>query len=291
MQSSTVVVASLLWLVQLAVAVPANKSLDSSSCNCVCGVNGRSNRIVGGAETVAHEFPWLAGLFRQGKLYCGASVLTKNYLVTAAHCVNSFEPSEIRVYLGGHNIAKDFTELRRVKRIIDHEGFDIFTFNNDIALLELDKPLRYGPTIQPACLPNGNERDFTGMLGIVAGWGRIEEKRPPSKTLRSVVVPIWSQEQCLEAGYGSKKISENMMCAGYHDGKKDACQGDSGGPMHKMGSEGSMEVIGVVSWGRGCARPNLPGIYTRIVNYLPWIHEKLQGECLCVPKDVAARNV
>uniref|UniRef100_A0A182LYV2 Vitamin K-dependent protein C n=1 Tax=Anopheles culicifacies TaxID=139723 RepID=A0A182LYV2_9DIPT len=194
-----------------------------------------------------------------------------------------------RVYLGGHNIAKDYTELRRVKRIMDHEDFDIFTFNNDLALLELDKPLRYGPTIQPACLPDGSVLDFTGSIGVVAGWGRVEEKRAPSKTLRSVEVPIWSQEQCLDAGYGSKKISANMMCAGYHDGQKDACQGDSGGPMHKMGLFGSMEVIGVVSWGRGCARPNLPGIYTRIVNYLPWIHEKLANECLCPPKDIARR--
>ncbi|XP_053674146.1 transmembrane protease serine 9-like [Anopheles nili] len=250
--------------------------------DALCGVGGRTNRIVGGTETTAHQFPWLAGLFRQGKLYCGASVVSRNFLVTAAHCVNSFEPSEIRVYLGGHNIAKDYTELRRVKRIIDHEDFDIFTFNNDIALLELDKPLRYGPTIQPACLPDGSVMDFTGTLGVVAGWGRIEEKRPPSKTLRSVEVPIWSHEQCLEAGYGSKKISPNMMCAGYHDGQKDACQGDSGGPMHKMGLFGSMEVIGVVSWGRGCARPNLPGIYTRLVNYLPWIHEKLAQELALV---------
>ncbi|XP_055594398.1 trypsin 3A1-like [Uranotaenia lowii] len=262
----------------------------NSSCDCVCGINGRSNRIVGGVESEAHEYPWLAGLFRQGKLYCGASVVTKNYLITAAHCVNSFEPSEIRVYLGGHNIAKDYTELRRIKRIVDHEDFDIFTFNNDIALLELDKPLRYGPTIQPACLPDGNTLDFAGSLAIVAGWGRVEEQRPPSKTLRSVVVPIWTQQQCLESGYGNKKITDNMMCAGFHDGKKDACQGDSGGPMHKMGSAGSMEVIGVVSWGRGCARPNLPGIYTRIVNYLPWIMQKLEGECVCVPRDVAARN-
>lgn len=65
-----------------------------------------------------------------------------------------------QVYLGGHNIAKDYTELRRVKRIVDHEDFDIFTFNNDIALLELDKPLRYGPTIQPACLPDGSKHFF-----------------------------------------------------------------------------------------------------------------------------------
>uniref|UniRef100_A0A182N9T6 Peptidase S1 domain-containing protein n=1 Tax=Anopheles dirus TaxID=7168 RepID=A0A182N9T6_9DIPT len=294
MNRSSSVQLKALWVLMLATlaaplqAAPVNNN-SSESCDCVCGVGGRTNRIVGGSETSAHQFPWLAGLFRQGKLYCGASVVSRNFLVTAAHCVNSFEPSEIRVYLGGHIIAKDYTELRRVKRIIDHEDFDIFTFNNDIALLELDKPLRYGPTIQPACLPDGSVMDFTGTIGVVAGWGRVEEKRAPSKTLRSVEVPIWSHEQCLDAGYGSKKISANMMCAGYHDGQKDACQGDSGGPMHKMGLFGSMEVIGVVSWGRGCARPNLPGIYTRIVNYLPWIHQKLANECLCPPKDIARR--
>jgi guanylate cyclase len=105
--------------------------------------------------------------------------------------------------------------------------------------------------------------------------------------LRSVVVPIWTRDQCLEAGYGNKRISENMMCAGYHDGKKDACQGDSGGPMHMEGASGSMEIVGVVSWGRGCARPNLPGIYTKVVNYLPWIHEKMGNECLCEARNVA----
>lgn len=62
-------------------------------------------------------------------------------------------------------------------------------------------------------------------------------------------------------------------------------QGDSGGPMHKEGPTGSMDIIGVVSWGRGCARPNLPGIFTKVVNYLPWINKKLESECLCTPKN------
>ena len=129
--------------------------------------------------------------------------------------------------------------------------------------------------------------DFAGSLGIVAGWGRTEEKAPPSKILRSVTVPIWTRDQCLEAGYGNKRISENMMCAGFHDGRKDACQGDSGGPMHMEGTSGSMEIVGVVSWGRGCARPNLPGIYTKVVNYLPWIYGKMGSECLCSARNVA----
>lgn len=119
----------------------------------------------------------------------------------------------------------------------------------------------------------------------MAGWGRTNEKEEPSKTLRSVILPVWSEEQCSEAGYGPSRLTENMLCAGFHDGKKDACQGDSGGPMHMEGVTGSMEIIGLVSWGRGCARPNLPGIYTRVINYLPWINNKIKNEgCLCSPK-------
>lgn len=78
----------------------------------------------------------------------------------------------------------------------------------------------------------------------MAGWGRLDEHDTLADTLRSVTVPIWSREQCLDAGYGKKRISENMICAGYHDGKKDACQGDSGGPMHMTGPTGSVEIIG-----------------------------------------------
>lgn len=127
-------------------------------------------------------------------------------------------------------------------------------------------------------------QDFAERLSIIAGWGRTDEKLPPSQILREVVVPVWSQEQCMEAGYGNKRITGNMMCAGYHDGKKDACQGDSGGPMHIEGATGSMEIVGLVSWGRGCARPNLPGIYTRVVNYLDWIKKQMGNECMCTPR-------
>lgn len=126
----------------------------------MCGIRGRTNRIVGGDETAAHEFPWLSGLSKQGKLYCGASLISDKLLLTAAHCVYGTEPREIRVYLGGHNITKDYSEQRRVKRIMEHEDFDIISFNNDIAILEMDKPVKFGPTIQPVCLPDISKNNF-----------------------------------------------------------------------------------------------------------------------------------
>ncbi|KAG5671024.1 hypothetical protein PVAND_001242 [Polypedilum vanderplanki] len=262
-------------------AVPSKERSSDSSCDCVCGVRGREQKIVGGAETQPNEYPWIAGLFKQNKLYCGAAIISQKYLLTAAHCVSNFEPREIRAFVGGHNISRDYTEKKRIKKIIYHDDFDIFSFDNDIALLELDSPILYGPRVSSVCLPSGDETDFTNRLTVIAGWGRLGEKSQTSSTLRSVIVPIWSSKECMAAGYGATRITENMMCGGYPEGEKDACQGDSGGPMVSEGPTGSMEVVGIVSWGRGCARKSLPGIYTKITNYLDWIHEHMEGECMC----------
>lgn len=123
----------------------------------VCGVQGRTNRIVGGKITAPNDQPWMAGLWRQGKFYCGATVISTKYLITAAHCVYTFDHREIRVYLGGHDITKDYTEIRTIKSTQEHEYYDGVSFNNDIALIELDKPIKFGPRVQPACLPDGGE--------------------------------------------------------------------------------------------------------------------------------------
>lgn len=166
----------------------------------------------------------MVGLSKQGKLYCGASLISHNFVMTAAHCVNGIEAQEIRVYLGGHNITQDYTDVRRVRTIHAHENFDIITFDNDIALLQLDRSVRFGPTVQPGCLPDGSVTDYAGAMTIIAGWGRVGEKKPTSPLLRALIVPVWSQEQCYQSDYGQKRITTNMMCAGYHDGQKDACQ-------------------------------------------------------------------
>ncbi|XP_044727947.1 transmembrane protease serine 9-like [Chrysoperla carnea] len=271
----------------------------AKDCDCVCGLNSRHMRIVGGNVTKVHEFPWMAGISRHGKLYCGASLITRRHLLTAAHCIDGFDLDGIEITLGKHYIETDQKDTgaesvgsirisspmeRKIKSVKTHSDFNIFTFNNDIAVLELDAPVEFSETLQPVCLPPRAGANYTSRLGLVTGWGRVEESKPASNLLRKVSVPIWSRQQCLDAGYGRRRITENMICAGYHDGKKDACQGDSGGPMHLLGNSGSLEIVGVVSWGRGCARPNYPGIYTRVANYLDWLHESLNGECLCPPK-------
>lgn len=144
--------------------------------------------------------------------------------MTAAHCLNGFETNEVRIYIGGHNITSDYTDIRRIKEVYEHEYFDIISFNNDIAIIEMDKPVAFGPKVQPACLPKGQFEDYSGKYTLIAGWGRTGEKEFTSKGLQSVIVPIWSREQCAESEYGKKRITDNMMCAGFPEGAKDACQ-------------------------------------------------------------------
>lgn len=258
-----------------------------NNCDCVCGQIHRQMRVVGGNVSKPHEFPWIAGLTRGGEFYCGASLITKKHILTAAHCVNGFNIREISVVLADHNrLAPNRLSniiVRNLRSIKEHELFDANTFNNDIAVLEMDVPVDFTTTVQPACLPHSALSDYSGKTAVVAGWGKTAENEITSDVLRKVSFPVWSTEECYNSNYGRRKIFDNMFCAGFAAGKKDACQGDSGGPLHVSNNEGVMEIIGLVSWGRGCGRPNLPGIYTKVNNYLDWVQDALGDECLCHP--------
>jgi hypothetical protein len=148
------------------------------------------------------------------------------YLQKPPNC--RFAAREFTVVLADHDRDSDDRLsniiVRGVNDIKEHEAFDPFSFNNDIAVLELDEPVDFGVDVQTACLPRAGNVDYSGQTAVVAGWGRLGEKEKPSRVLRKVAVPVWSKQDCYNSGYGEKKISENMFCAGYPDGKKDACQ-------------------------------------------------------------------
>ncbi|KAH8252332.1 hypothetical protein KR038_006907, partial [Drosophila bunnanda] len=164
-------------------------------------------------------------------------------------------------------------KIKRVSRVLIHPNYSTRNFDSDIALIRFNEPVRLGIDMHPVCLPLASE-SYAGQTAVVTGWGALSEGGPVSDTLQEVEVPILSQQECRESNYGESKITDNMICAGYvEQGGKDSCQGDSGGPMHVLGSGEAYQLAGIVSWGEGCAKPNAPGVYTRVSNFNQWIEE------------------
>lgn len=94
--------------------------------------------------------------------------------------------------------------------------------------------------------------------------------------LNQIHVPIISQSQCSQRGWYSGKLTENMICAGYPEGRRDSCQGDSGGPL-MCRTDGRWRLYGLTSWGEECAAAHKPGVYTRVNRYLEWLEDKTEG--------------
>lgn len=163
-----------------------------------------------------------------------------------------------------------------------HQNYVMRTVDNDIALLRLASPIVYSPYAVPICLPTRTlaERELWSVdLHTVSGWGKRSENGPISVLLRRTKVPRIRKQTCVEQS--GVPLTENMFCAGYFDGRSDSCKGDSGGPLVTKYKK-TYFLLGIVSWGKGCARPGNYGIYTRVSNYLEWIHNQTatpaQGE-------------
>ncbi|XP_032455885.1 serine protease 38 isoform X1 [Nasonia vitripennis] len=243
--------------------------------NCVCGVS-RQTRIVNGDVTSTYEFPWAVAITYQGMHHCGASLITRRHLLTAGHCISGFQ----KKYFG---LRFADNQVYRIKSMKVHEQYDRHSFNNDIAIIELDREVPLDSAVKTVCLPDAASFNYVGRTAVAIGWGRIGEGEPVSEELRKVDLPIMSRDECELSEYPKNRVTENMFCAGYLDGERDSCNGDSGGPLQVRGAKGAMRVVGLVSFGRGCARPNFPGVYTKVTNYLDWIGEHVRGECVCSP--------
>ncbi|CRK97944.1 CLUMA_CG011317, isoform A [Clunio marinus] len=262
-------------------ATPA--PLENGRIQCGVRPHYKSGRIVGGKASAFGEFPWQVlvrestwlGLFTKNK--CGGVLISNNYVVTAAHCQPGFLASLVAVF-GEYDISGDLESKRsvskNVKRVIVHRQYDAATFENDLAILELESPIRYDTHIVPICMPPDGA-EFTGKVATVSGWGRLKYGGGVPSVLQEVQVPIIENSVCQEmfaaAGH-TKKILSSFLCAGYANGQKDSkWDGDSGGPLVMQRSDGRYQLVGTVSHGIKCASPLLPGVYMRTNFYKPWI--------------------
>ncbi|XP_053328030.1 serine protease 27-like [Spea bombifrons] len=251
--------------------------------SAVCGTPTMSERIVGGVDAKRGEWPWQVSLQSNGKHFCGGSLITNSWVLLAAHCFESTDNvSLFTAYLGAFqlsNLSDPNVVSVGVKQIIVHPDFMYEGSSGDIALVQLERPVQYTKSILPVCLPSLAVPLEAGTLCWATGWGDIHAGvvLPPPKKLQKVEVAVIDRNTC-ESMYQSSLgynpmfhlIQEDMICAGYKEGQKDACQGDSGGPLVCKMNNAWLQ-LGIISWGVGCANPKNPGVYTRVQFYNAWI--------------------
>ncbi|XP_067872539.1 transmembrane protease serine 9 isoform X2 [Heterodontus francisci] len=264
-----------------------NDCLDQSDeTDCDCGTPLTSNRIVGGMNAAIGEWPWQVSLHIVGIGHeCGATVVSSTWLISAAHCFISFEdPRSWEAVLGTiyRNDQSSTAVKRKLKRIIVHPLFEPSALDYDVALLELTSPVSFSRSIQPVCLPSPTHVFPSGKNCTITGWGSLSENNGSLPIiLQKATVHIFNQSECVKLY--SYPVTPQMICAGFVTGKVDACQGDSGGPMVCEESPGKWFLAGIVSWGEGCARPNKPGIYTRVTAIQDWAQHTMSLSNTIIP--------
>ncbi|XDV32502.1 hypothetical protein PO909_003297 [Leuciscus waleckii] len=247
-----------------------------------CGTRAKLPRIIGGVEATLGRWPWQVSLYYSNRHICGGSIITHQWIVTAAHCVHNYRLPQVSswvVYAGiiTSNSAK-LAEYQgfAVERIIYNKNYNHRTHDNDIALVKLRTPLNFSDTIRPVCLPQYDHDLPGGTQCWISGWGytQPDDVHIP-EVLKEAPVPLISTKKCNSSCMYNGEITPRMLCAGYTEGKVDACQGDSGGPLVCQ-DENVWRLVGVVSWGTGCAEPNHPGVYTKVAEFLGWIYEIIE---------------
>ncbi|MCZ2127321.1 MAG: trypsin-like serine protease [Anaerolineales bacterium] len=262
-------------------------------------------RIVGGSQVALEDAPWQAALVSHGAVdlfqgqFCGGSLIDKDWVLTAAHCVTEDDgsvslPGSIDIIVGIKDLDHPAPGYQRVtlNAIIRHPAYNKgATFNSDIALLKLSSSVTLGgsgatktSTISIATPAIG---DLTGKYSFITGWGKIyPNQNIYDPYLNGAIVPIISNQAC-SAKYGAGKITDNMLCAGYKAGGVDSCQGDSGGPLAVFNDVYEPILAGIVSWGNGCANKKYPGVYARVSQYTDWIYQQIKGTSATYESDGA----
>lgn len=256
----------------------------------VCGRQHiqRVSKVVGGNDTYDGEFPWTVSVRRNDHHHCGGVIVAARWVLTAAHCLQSRLPSAFQVRIGEYHLhqpdyhSKDYD----VEKVVIHHNYtgiiksSLTSMNSaDIALLKTKRDITMNEYAWPVCFPT-LDANFAGQEGIVVGWGKRNEKSDAySDRLQKAKLSIIDNKVCrnwFRLAGRDMQINDQLICAGYRAGGTDACHGDSGGPLlSKIDDQWS--VIGVVSTGIGCARPLLPGLYSRVSSYVNWI-EKYTSE-------------
>lgn len=258
---------------KLLVIITATLSLTAHAAKIETkGFEFRPN-IVGGVDAVKGEFPFQVSLQSpSGSHFCGGSLVKKNFVLTAAHCVAGWNKAN-KIVVGLHDRSdKAGTETFTAVKVTAHPQYNRSTLDYDYAVLKLSGDSKFR-TIDlnntEIVIPEDGQEPFNVMT---SGWGTTSEGSSGlPRILQKVEVPLVTQKNCNAPTSYNGDITDRMICAGYVEGGKDSCQGDSGGPLFVKQTSGDFLLVGVVSWGEGCARANKFGVYSKVNNQIDWI--------------------
>jgi len=242
----------------------------------------KQTTIVGGEDAKENHYPFMVSLQQKSNNFhfCGGSLLNETTVITAAHCTVNANPGSLQVALGKHSLSteEDTQQIIDVKSIVVHPDFSYYTLVNDVSIIHLAEPAVLNKYVQPINLP---EKDASpeGYTKII-GWGTLKSGGQTPDILQKAKVKVVDFEECAEAyGSSSNSVREGMMCAAAPG--KDSCQGDSGGPLFK-----GRTLLGLTSWGYGCAQEKYPGVYTNVSSFVDFIGVHLNpDEDSCYDED------
>ena len=258
-----------------------------------------TQRIYGGEEAEAGEYPWNVIIEITHGRFCGGSIVGVDWVLTAGHCLlnnmytycNNKEGNRgcklispegvvaIRAGVHNRNVYDDNWQRRIAVEVLIHPYFSYTKkrIDSDVGLIRVSVPFVYNRRVNRVCLP------ADGVAGsllhnddlFVSGWGKTNYTHL-SNVLQKITVPYVDRARCNSNESYKGVITESMFCAGYQTGKIDACQGDSGGPLVYLGSNGTFVQGGIVSWGIMCAKENFYGVYTNLAYFYDWIMDYIK---------------
>ena len=229
-----------------------------------------------------------SSLLNQG---CGGALVADRYVITAAHCTSGRAASDLKIAVGDTTFAlagEASSFIINVKTIKQHPDYSASNTQNDISILELEQPvdLTAYPNIKPICLP-AQDTTYADREATVSGWGTLSSGGNLVAHLQEVDVTVFADGNC---GMMDSYMTPDMMCAGVKEGGKDSCQGDSGGPLFTsdLANNNAQTLIGVVSWGFGCAAAGQLGVYAEVSHFRSWIDSQLTNSNTCSPPSSSA---
>ena len=227
-------------------------------------------RIVGGNQAARSRYPYFSRVDDSGGPHCGGVLIHNDIILTAAHCASTRLSTVVNAYVTSGNYESQIT--RSVQYVIKHPNYSTISRSNDFAIIKLATPIN---SVTPISLNDDASLPRTGDGVTVIGVGSRKEGGASTGVLNEVLVNVISDFTCnLPQSYDGQVIPTTMFCAGTRNGGKDSCQGDSGGPVIQV-VNGRDVLVGIVSWGEGCARAKYPGVYAKLSSSLTWIETSI----------------